>query len=108
MTNENRDILFETRDTNIPKLLVFLAWMFGVTVISALLMFPLTKYLWSLVDQPALQNTHSAKNPAVILEVLPSQELTKMKSQISEDQDKEKINTTMATALKQGFAVRKS
>ena len=108
MTNENRDILFETRDTNIPKLLVFLAWMFGVTIVSALLMFPLTKYLWSLVDQPALQNTQTVKSPAAILEVLPSQELGKMRSQVSEDQSREKIDTAITAALKQGFVTRKS
>ena len=107
MTNENRDILFEKRDIDTPAVTNALFWMLVVMLVSSLLMIPLTNYLWSITSS---KPTHSEKStsPQVILEVSPSQELQKMKSQISDDQDHEKIDAVMSKALKQGFVVRKS
>jgi len=107
MSKEHPEILFEKRDTNTPAVTQSLAWMMAVMVVCSILMIPLTHYLWKITAQPT-QIAASIIAPNVVLEVFPSQEIHKMNSQTSENQDHEKINTVMSNALEAGFAVRKS
>ena len=106
MNQENKDILFEGRDTHNRQILVFGIWLFVIMAGCAVLMIPLAHYLWDLVkDSTAAPSTQMA-TPEVILEVHPSQELVKMRDEKKADDSEKKINQAMKEMLTQGFPVK--
>ncbi len=105
--NQNPDILFEKTDAKIGKVSVLLIWMFVITSVCSLLMIPLTAYLWNSAQKSNPATLALGKEPAVTLEVLPSQELEKMHAQIKSEQRAMKIKKAMEEILQQGLPSKK-
>ena len=106
MSPENKDILFEKRDTNTPAINILLIWMIVFVSIVSLLMIPLTKYLWEITAQPVAPHLETLSTPAVVLEVIPSQELKKRNAEVAESQANEKVDHALKAMLEKGFQVK--
>lgn len=106
MLHENKDILFEGRDTQNRKVLWFGIWLFIVMGVTALLMIPLVHYLWDAVKEPGSASAPVFTPPGVVLEVLPSQELSRMRAEIKAKEADKQINQAMKDTLAQGFPVK--
>ena len=55
MSSENKDILFEKRDTDTRTISILLIWMIVITLVVSLLMIPLTDYLWNITQQQSMK-----------------------------------------------------
>ena len=106
MNPENKDILFEKRDTDTRTITILLIWMIVITLVVSLLMIPLTDYLWNITQQPHSNDLTIIATPPVVLEVIPNQELHKMNLETTQAQDNEKIKNAMTASLKDGFPVK--
>ncbi len=106
MSHENKDILFEGRDTHNRQILIFGIWLFVIMAGCAVLMIPLTHYLWDLVKDSTATPSAQAIAPDIILEAHPSQELVKMLDENKADDAENKINQAMKDMLTQGFPVK--
>ncbi len=106
MSSENKDVLFEKRDTDTRTIAILLIWMIVITLIVSLLMIPLTDYLWNITQQSHTNVLTKTSTPSVILEVIPNQELHKMNLERTQAQDDEKIKNAMKASLEEGFPVK--
>ena len=106
MSTENKDILFEKRDTDTRTISILLIWMIVITLVVSLLMIPLTDYLWTITQQPRSNDLAPPPTPSVVLEVTPNHELHKMNLETTQAQVNEKIKNAMTASLKDGFPVK--
>ena len=106
MSPENKDILFEKRDTDTRTISILLIWMIVITLVVSLLMIPLTDYLWTITQQPHSSDLTKTPTPSVVLEVIPNQELHKMNLETAQAQDTKKIETAIKDMLEKGFPVK--
>lgn len=109
MSRENSSILFEGRDTHNRQILVLGIWLFVIMGITALLMIPLTHYLWDAVKDSSSAPAEArpkVKSPDVILEVLPGQEYKQMYDQNELAKADSKIDHAMKEMLEKGFPVK--
>lgn len=108
MSHENKDILFEGRDTQDKKIFVLGIWLFAVMIGTSLLMIPLVKHLWHWAESanPRVEKTVSLSTPVVILETHPSRDYQDFKKSIEASHTSEKIDTAVKAALAEGFPVK--
>ncbi|HCM42363.1 MAG TPA: hypothetical protein PLY88_00605 [Candidatus Omnitrophota bacterium] len=108
MSRENKDILFEGRDTQDKKIFILGIWLFAVMGACSLLMIPLVHYLWEWAESanPRVEKTVSLSAPTVILETHPSRDYQNFKKNTQDSHASEKIDAAVKTALAEGYPVK--
>ncbi len=110
MSNENKDIRFEERDTDVRAILNLGFIVLAIIFTIGMSMIPFTRYMWNKTEKnlPSGSQPTVLSSPEVILEVRPGSELGKQHDEITATDANKKIDAAMQKALAQGFPVRKS
>ncbi len=101
---ENKDILFEGRDTHNGKIFVLGIVLFAIMAGCSLLMIPLVHSLWSWAStvNPKVEKT-ALPEQKLFLEVHPNHDLYKMQDEYKANQSAERIDAAVKKALSEDF-----